>query len=81
MLPIYFERIFINDRTWRDFFWQELRANWCKHFRTGKHKVMTSPSPIHALQSESSIYQKPSCDVIIICFQDKTIFIFLDCFM
>ena len=38
-------------------------------------------SPIHTLQSESSIYQKPSCDVIIICFQDKTFSILLDCFM
>ena len=44
------------------------------------------------LQSESSIlwgrgfpnimniYSKPSCDFIIICFPDETIFILLDCF-
>ena len=28
-----------------------------------------------------NIYSKPSCDIIIICFPDKTIFILLDCFM
>ena len=46
---------------------------------------------IHMLQSESSICGRTSqhheyllqssCDIIIICFPDKTIFIFLDCFM
>ena len=43
-------------------FWQELQENWCKHFRTRKHKVMTSVMSslyasfrIHMLQSESSI--------------------------
>ena len=46
---------------------------------------------IHMLQSEGSIfggtsqimniYWKPSCDIIIICFPDKTIFILPGCFM
>ena len=51
------------DGTWRTLFWQELQENWCKHFRTRKHKVMTSVMSslytsfcIHMLQSESSIY-------------------------
>ena len=80
------------------YFWQKLQENWCKHFRTRKHKVMTSMMSslyasfcIHMLQSESSICEgtsqhhdyllKSSCDIIIICFPDKTIFILLDCFM
>ena len=43
-------------------FWQELQENWYKHFRTRKHKVITSMMSslcasfcIYMLQSESSI--------------------------
>ena len=69
------------DRTWRDFFGKNCRQIGVNTSGLESIKWWHHQSPIHALQSESSIYQKPSCDVIIICFQDKTVFIFLDCFM
>ena len=79
-----------------------------KHFKTRKHKVMTSPKCVYKVMTSTNvclinihflvicsnqkavfvgglpnimnIYSKPSCNIIIICFPDKTILILLDCF-
>ena len=79
------------DGTWRALFLEELQENWCKHFRTRMMSSLYAPFCIHMLQSESSFcwgtsqhheyLLQPSCDIIIICFPDKTIFILLDCFI
>ena len=70
---------------------KNFRTRKHKVIPSGMSSIYTSFC-IHMLQSESSIcgggdfpnheyLLKPSCDIIIICFPDKTIFILLDCFM
>ena len=55
-------------------FWQELQENCCKHFKTTKHKVMTSPMSVSQSDDITNVCLI-NIHFVIICSNQKAVFV------